>query len=83
MAARPISYDSNSSDTENCDQRTSCRTRRVYRHSREQPFIQALLRVSVPQIGSSGSTVSASQQQQQQQRQREPAQPVFLKYAEV
>ncbi|XP_036424125.1 BTB/POZ domain-containing protein 10a [Colossoma macropomum] len=37
MAARPISYDSNSSDTENCEQRTSCRTRRVYRHSSSQP----------------------------------------------
>ncbi|XP_060784413.1 BTB/POZ domain-containing protein 10a isoform X2 [Neoarius graeffei] len=32
MAARPLSYDSNSSDTENCEQRSSSRTRRVYRH---------------------------------------------------
>ncbi|XP_022539632.1 BTB/POZ domain-containing protein 10a isoform X2 [Astyanax mexicanus] len=37
MAARPVSYDSNSSDTENCEQRTSCRTRRLYRHSSSQP----------------------------------------------
>ncbi|GAA6066804.1 BTB/POZ domain-containing protein 10a isoform X2, partial [Tachysurus ichikawai] len=33
MAARPLSYDSNSSDTENCEQRSSSRPRRVYRHS--------------------------------------------------
>ncbi|KAF5897959.1 BTB/POZ domain-containing protein 10-like isoform X2 [Clarias magur] len=33
MAARPLSYDSNSSDTENCEQRSSTRPRRVCRHS--------------------------------------------------
>ncbi|XP_053487459.1 BTB/POZ domain-containing protein 10a isoform X2 [Ictalurus furcatus] len=33
MAARPLSYDSNSSDTENCEERSSTRPRRVYRHS--------------------------------------------------
>ncbi|XP_062856828.1 BTB/POZ domain-containing protein 10a isoform X2 [Trichomycterus rosablanca] len=33
MAARPVSYDSNSSDTENSEQRSSSRPRRVYRHS--------------------------------------------------
>ncbi|XP_046704795.1 BTB/POZ domain-containing protein 10a isoform X3 [Silurus meridionalis] len=33
MAARAIAYDSNSSDTENCEQRSSSRPRRVFRHS--------------------------------------------------
>uniref|UniRef100_A0AAY5EAJ2 BTB domain-containing protein n=1 Tax=Electrophorus electricus TaxID=8005 RepID=A0AAY5EAJ2_ELEEL len=48
MAARPVSYDSNSSDTENCDQRTSCRARRVYRHSR---LAQGHIRMSVHRAG--------------------------------
>ncbi|XP_057186412.1 BTB/POZ domain-containing protein 10a isoform X2 [Triplophysa rosa] len=37
MAARPISYDSQSSDSENWDQRTTCRPRRICRHSSGQP----------------------------------------------
>ncbi|XP_056596364.1 BTB/POZ domain-containing protein 10a [Triplophysa dalaica] len=37
MAARPISYDSQSSDSENWDQRTTCRPRRMCRHPSGQP----------------------------------------------
>ncbi|KAL1247483.1 hypothetical protein QQF64_022859 [Cirrhinus molitorella] len=37
MAGRSMSYDSHSSDSENWDQRTTCRSRRVCRHLSGQP----------------------------------------------
>ncbi|KAJ8271515.1 hypothetical protein COCON_G00103740 [Conger conger] len=43
MAARPQSYDSNSSDTENCEQKTSSRPRKLCKHSSAQSRTPRLL----------------------------------------
>ncbi|XP_076878212.1 BTB/POZ domain-containing protein 10a isoform X4 [Brachyhypopomus gauderio] len=66
MAARPVSYDSNSSDTENCDQRTSCRARRVYRHSSSQPRGSqreaGAVRMSVHRAGGGAGSLEGSRE---------------------